>query len=820
MREYYSHPGKRLSEHLEEVGRGACARLDNPALRDRRLLRQAAFLIGLSHDLGKYTTYFQNYLSAKRRFEGGLERHGFLGAVLCAWSLQQELDELPDSPCREFLPLIGYLTVHRHHGHLVAPQTIVPRSHHLRSWPAVDVSGEHRRAFHALRRQLQDLQEYREDWEQEWRCLGLVNTIDFVERQPIYELFRELERLAYRLRNLPEEEGVKLCLWGQLLFSALIDSDKFSASALQEPERSELSPDLVERYLRDRYSDSKSEVERLRSEFQRVVRNRTSQLSSGEIAGRVFSLTAPTGLGKTFAALDVALRMRDKLRTFWGLPTGPRIVYALPYINIIEQNYDAFRRLLQHHLSCEDVPERLLLRHHHLAEISYKDPKREDEENLPLDQALLMIESWESEIIVTTFVQLLQTLLGYRNRFLKKLHNLIGALIILDEVQALPMEYWPLTAKVFEALGREMGVVVIQMTATRPLIFNQGTELHPNPPGLFRLQRRTQLHVERAEHPLDDWVDRVASLYEQYGSLLVVVNTIGVALDVYRLLRDRNLAEPFGLQPPDSDAWLVHLSTNLVPKQRSERIEALKGHLKKGGNALVISTQVIEAGVDLDFKAVVRDMGPLDSLVQVAGRCNREGRLDMGHVYVLPLKDGGCTRVYGAVHSYVARRLLEGTEVLKEPEYVRLVDRYFQEVQQRFSQEESERLWKAYQQMAYDRLDSGSLSEFHLIESRDQVPIFVCLDPADERWLMERFKPLVLDTSDSTERRKHYLLFRRQLNDLMIRPMLQRAIRNLPPAVSESGELRWVPHAQLDRFYSAETGFRWLPDELPSAWII
>jgi CRISPR-associated endonuclease/helicase Cas3 len=507
------------------------------------------------------------------------------------------------------------------------------------------------------------------------------------------------------------------------------------------------------------------------------------------------------------------LRMREKLHRHWGVP--PRIIYALPFVNIIEQNYEELHNVLSALLPAyNQAPENFLLRHHYLAEVMY----RRDNDTLPVEKALLMTEAWESEIVVTTFVQLFQTLLGYQNRFLKKLRNLIGAIVVLDEVQALPMEYWPVTAKIFETLCRELGLVVIQMTATRPLIFPAASELHPHPASLFTIQRRTRLHIELKERSLEEWAACVADLYQQHGSLLAVVNTITASLRIYEQLRSQTTAKPFAREAPKADGktaeeWLVYLSTNITPRQRQQRLEAVKAHLKKGGRALVVSTQVIEAGVDIDFPAVVRDLGPLDAIVQVAGRCNREGQRDQGEVYLLPLEGGGCAQVYGAVHAHVARRLLEGKSQLEEPEYAHLVELYFQEAQQRLSQQASIDLWKAYCRLRYDHFEEPALSEFHLIESPEQVPIFVALTPEDEAWLRNEFIPQVLREQDTTRRKVAYLRHRKRLHESMIRPLLQRTAQNLPPAIGERENLRWIPYRQLTDYYDVETGFKWRPQE-------
>ena len=808
---YESHPGKPLKRHLAEVAEEAKGYLDHPALRQRQLLREAAYLVGLAHDLGKYTPFFQAHLKERRNF-GGLEHHSFLSALLAAWLALKRNEKLPEAPGREFLPLLAYLVVHRHHGHLRAPGALLP--------PLGDpkkAQGDLFLALRALDSQLEAMRENR-NWIHEWEELGIEEAIEFVERPQLKELFAGLDELEYRLKRADEELGARLCLWGQLLFSALTDADKRSAAQTPRSPRPAIPPDLVERFLRQRYPHPQGEIPRLRAEFQRTVRSHVEALNPQEIVGQTFSLTAPTGLGKTLAALDVALRLREKLQKIWGEDHAPRIVYALPFINIIEQNYAEFQKVLSLLWPDSFVPETALLRHHHLAEISY----RTETDALPLEQALLLTDSWESEVIVTTFVQLFQTIVGYENRFLRKLHNLIGSIVILDEAQALPMEYWPLMRKVVEVLKKELGMIVLQMTATKPLIFPKVKELHPDPRTLFQRLNRTVLLVQEEEVSFEKWVEEAAKLFEKHGSLLIVVNTVGTAIKVYRTLRTelKNL-KPFGFHAPEEkDAWLVHLSTNIVPKQRMERVSSLKEHLGRGGRALVVSTQVIEAGVDLDFPAVLRDLGPLDSIVQVAGRCNREGHTRQAPVYLIPLKDGGCARIYGAVHTHVARSLLQGLRTLEEKDFYLLVEKYFAEVQKRSSQSVSEELWRAYRKLAYDDLeDQLTLSEFHLIETPEQQPIFVSLTKNEEDWFLEEFCQSVLKEKDLNARRSAWLKHRKRFHDHLLRPFRARAIRNLPSEVEGATSLHWIPHHDLDSFYHEEWGFRWDDEELESAWI-
>lgn len=825
MTQYESHPGKLLREHLKEVADGAAARLDHPALRCRSLLREAAWMIGLSHDIGKYTSYFQAHLHEGKRFPQDLERHAFPSAVFAAWLLQSRSPQLPedDELLRDFLPLLGYLAVHRHHGHLRAPEELLPRSRELKGWPELGrMTGELRRSLMAFQEQLKDLRVHRTDILPGLEALGVPEASGFLELD-VYDLFCKLEGLNYRLgEGEPSEwDGARLCLWGQLLFSALVDADKFSAAGVTLPPRAKIPETLVDEHLQEKFPEPRHALDKARREFYELVQTQVAQLplklDSEELP--VLLLTAPTGLGKTLTALSAALRLRASLQKCWGLEKAPRIIYALPFINLIEQNYEVFKEVFRRLPEFAKSPERFLLRHHHLAEIRYRH-----EGERPVEEALLLTEAWESEVIVTTFVQIFHTLLGYENRFLKKLHNLIGAIVILDEPQGLPMEYWGAVGDVFKVLIREMGLIPLQMTATRPLIFSNPQELHPESEKLFRLRRRTITEIELDERTVEELAEEIEDLAPK-SSVLVVVNTIRSSLELYEQLKRRRIGEPFQHLPFEGEYPLVYLSTNIVPAQRRERLGFLKWWLKQGNPVVVVATQVVEAGVDLDFPVVIRDLGPLEAIVQVAGRCNREGRLPQGRVLLRPLKGAGTAQIYGAVHLHMVRKLLQGYHhrKLEEPDYAMLVERYFQEVRARKSQQTSRELWQAYTHLWYDWTrdvrPGPALSDFPLIPERPEVPIFTALNPEEERWFREQFTPEVLESYEFSQRRRAYLRYKARLHDGMIRPLLQRAQQNLPPQATEESTLRWVPYGQLGDYYNLETGFRWRSEELPDAWI-
>lgn len=835
IKEFYSHIDRLLKDHLKNVGEEAGRMLDHPALPARILLSKAAYFTGLSHDLGKFTSYFQRHLNGER-VESKMSNHAFVSAVMGGYITIKRLGEFPDMPERKFIPLLSFLAIHRHHGNLKDPRELLPRTRKcLNKWPE-DIKRLDNKFYGPFRAMEAQLRDFCNNWDNiygDLKELGIaVEVEEFIKKQPVVEVFTELEKIYFELERLHREDermAARLCLWGQLLFSALVDADKFSAANVERLQRGYLQEDLVERYIVQNFPKPRHELDKLRSEFHKGVREKVKQLLQGNDDWHLLSITASTGMGKTFAALDAALRIRNALEGKWGKDYVPRIIYALPFINIIEQNYEEYHKVLSSQLGQEykSSPERYLLRHHYLAEVSYSS----DNEKKPVEEALLLTESWESEIVVTTFVQVFQTIIGYRNKFLKKLHNLIGAIVILDEVQSLPVEYWDLTNKIFQILCDEMGLIILQITATQPMIFPKSSmrELYTNYKRLFEYQNRTVLNVDLGEKSGDMWAEWVLELYGRHSSVMVVVNTIRSSIDLYKKIKER--VEGFGVEPyklsaPSNNEWLVYLSTNITPDQRRKRLKDLKNLLKNNcGRAILISTQVVEAGVDIDFPSVVREIGPFDSIVQVSGRCNREGQRDMGFVYVGCFENGQASHVYGGVHITAARNILKGIEKkypegINEKNYMEIVEKYFNIVKENSSKEQSQKLWSAYIKLIYDSLEQGALSEFELLEHLEQIPVCVPLTAEDEEWLLEVYaKEVLSEQKPFTERRLAAIKFKKRFHDMTIRPLLCRAVNNLPISLNKSGSIRWIPIRDREFFYDIEYGFKWLPED-KSVWCL
>jgi CRISPR-associated endonuclease/helicase Cas3 len=312
----------------------------------------------------------------------------------------------------------------------------------------------------------------------------------------------------------------------------------------------------------------------------------------------LFSLTVPTGGGKTLSSLAFAMKHAIK----YGLR---RVIYVIPYTSIIEQNADVFRRVLG---------QEAVLEHH-----SNFEPQDEDH------RARLASENWDAPLIVTTNVQFFESLFGSRSSQCRKLHNVAQSVVILDEAQMLPVPLLNPCIEALRELSSTYGATVVLCTATQPALsksseFKEGLEgvreIIPNPIELYRAFKKVDMSFVPS---LTD--EDLAKRLMTYDQVLCIVNTRRHARKVYELIHDFE--------------GRFHLSALMCPVHRTQVIRRIRETLKEKRPCRVVSTQLIEAGVDIDFPVVFRSLSGIDSIAQAAGRCNREGRLSRnGQVYV------------------------------------------------------------------------------------------------------------------------------------------------------------------------------------------
>lgn len=428
----------------------------------------------------------------------------------------------------------------------------------------------------------------------------------------------------------------------RMLFSALVDADFIDTEAHFQAGPGEwrhyrdgglpLKPDwalkILQHHLESvaKASNASHHVNLLRSDLL------NSCLKAAALPQGIFTLTAPTGTGKTLSSLAFAL----KHAVTHGLR---RVVFVIPYLSIIEQTVKAYQEVFAPHLSEEDL-QRYVLEHHSLAgnrERVTGSPEELDAENEHTRQARLLSENWDAPIVVTTSVQILESLFSNRPSACRKLHRLSGSVILFDEVQTLPVGLAIPTLATLSRLSERYRATVVFSTATQPAFSElqeavreysgcnwSPQEIVPSSLDLFRRAKRTRVHWP--EQPMG-W-DELAELFAAKEQALCIVNLKRHALMLHETLRNMNVTDVF------------HLSTSMCPAHRKAVLDCVRHRLDHGEPCRLVSTQCIEAGVDVDFPFVYRSLAPLEAITQAAGRCNRKGRLESGMVQVFIPQDG------------------------------------------------------------------------------------------------------------------------------------------------------------------------------------
>ncbi|MCK5679374.1 CRISPR-associated helicase Cas3' [bacterium] len=410
----------------------------------------------------------------------------------------------------------------------------------------------------------------------------------------------------------------KVGLWTRFLFSCLIDADRIDSADFEIPENKKMRQkcDVNWSLVIDRL-EGKLEGFPIRNEIDLIRRkiSRQCQARAFDSPG-IYSLTVPTGGGKTLASMRYALHHAQK----YGLE---RIIYIIPYTSIIEQNAQAIRDVLE--LPDDEFP--WVLEHH---------SNLEPEQQTWRDK--LIAENWDAPIVFTTMVQFLEVLFSGGTRSARRMHQLANSVLIFDEIQTLPIKCVHLFCNAINFLTSHAGTTALLCTATQPLLDDlkspekgqldipQGNELVEDVTDLFDKLKRVDVSNKLRPNGWSEseLTDLAVSEFEKKGSCLVIVNTKKWAQRLHDLCRTRV-----------DDKCLFHLSTSLCPAHRKKLLSEIRSRLDDELPVLCISTQLIEAGVDVDFASVVRFLAGLDSIAQAAGRCNRNGRLPQATVHIV-----------------------------------------------------------------------------------------------------------------------------------------------------------------------------------------
>ncbi|ODN29669.1 CRISPR-associated helicase/endonuclease Cas3 [Fervidobacterium thailandense] len=806
---FLARPGQQLLEHLKNVREIAKCIAEEISIDEHEQFKDIVSIVAVFHDIGKYTTYFQRKLLGEA-VNPKLSDHSYISAVLGAAYTMQKFKE--PALVQKFAPLIAFTAILAHHGNLPDVSEEIPRITKQDMAKGInyvleELTGIHNERIKKLKKQLEDLQKNFEVITSELSDLEVFLTPDIFTLENCVKTLYHLRRLLLELENSPEEHAELIALWVQLAFSILVDADKKDASGayLYVGERRQIPHDLVDRYIHHKeFPDSP--MNWIRVELRKNVQNSLNEIQQllSRKSGLILTLTAPTGAGKTLTALDFALKLRKLIEQERGYT--PRIIYSLPYISIIEQNLSVIEEVLGLMDDFKKDRSGYLIAHYHLAE-SLAEPDETEIDYKIYDSLQLLIESWDAEIIVTTFWQLLHTMIGYRNKLLKKFHRFSGSIVILDEVQTIPAEHWPVVEKFLDLFSRRLGTIFVLMTATQPLIVEKKRkELNKDVHFLFKNLNRTTI-VDRTDvSSLEELLDEILSCKEHKSrNLLFIFNTITESIKGFQII-SKYLENVY------------YLSTNITPLDRLNRIHEIRESMSRKHPTVVVSTQVVEAGVDLDFDIVVREIGPLHSIVQTCGRCNRNALRPTATVFVTSINERAAKVVYGSIYIEATKEVLgkyfRNAGFINEEKFLELTEEFFRIIKERIAKEaESEEMWKNYLRLRFQSDSTqATISDYRLIKDEPRVSIFVCKDDEDEE-ILEIFK-CILAEKDKSLRTKMYNTYKRKIHERMLHIFVDRAKKNLPPCIEYFEGLRFINKESLDVYYDTMTGFRYTDEEL------
>lgn len=595
------------------------------ARRTRRLasklgMEHAGELIGLLHDFGKYSGEFQAYLNSfssasdvepQDELRGKID-HSTAGAQFL---LAELAVGKPEASQEGILARLLALCIASHHSGLI--DCVLPEGG----------DGLNQRLNKADARTHASEARARADAE-------VLAQAEHLLRSP--KLIAELTAVVGQVLHPKRRDGrhagdrnVQLGLLVRMLFSCLIDADRTDTADFEKPAAARLRQS-------SRYEPWGVLLQRLDvglSNFQpsSPIDALRANISAECFAAAsrpqgLYTLTVPTGGGKTLAALRFALEHARQHEL-------ERVIFVSPYISIVDQNAAVARSILEP----PEAPFASVVLEHHSNLPEEKDTWR----------SKVLAENWDAPVVFTTAVQVLEAMFGPGTRAVRRLHTMAKAVVVFDEVQTLPVRAVHLFNNALNLLTGCCGSTVLLCTATQPLLSEvdpkrgaallaEPADLVQNVTGLFRSFERYKVWDESArpggwsQEEVSELACREA---HQHGSCLVVVNTKRDARQIYELCRK-------GLT---GGAKVVHLSTGMCPAHRTETLARLKQLLQEQTSAapvVCVSTQLIEAGVDIDFGVVVRDLAGLDSVAQAAGRCNRNGLRPLGgRVHIVKLQD-------------------------------------------------------------------------------------------------------------------------------------------------------------------------------------
>lgn len=755
MSKIESHPGIPLVNHLLEVAKN-CVGIANSNTTNfgfnEKVKTDLLFICGFYHDLGKATSYFQNYLHNEDKTHNSLKNHALPSAVFVFYASKEYLKESGLTKDERFLlTTICFIVVRRHHGNLGNFENEVGIEY---------FKDDLEKQFKSIDREaIQEIIEIgNKKLKVSFKWDNFLNWFenDGFNNETNFELIEFYTfNFQKKWEKAKKSDTYYLFLW---MFGALLFSDKSDViiagkfPEIQQPD----SKYLTEFRKVKGFNKATTKIDNLKNE---AYFSAISFLENKfKTSNHFYSITLPTGLGKTLTSLGASLKLKELAKLKEG-----KIIIAIPFTSIIDQNYEVYREVFN------DPDNSLLLKHHHLAEPKYKN----DEDSVcDSDESQYLIETWQSSIVVTTFVQLLECLITNNKSKLLKFSALSNSVIILDEVQQIPHPLWEIIRQSFFSIAEHLNCYIILMSATQPLIFKpeeEITELVENHQRYFSFFNRTKLiNKTRESISLNEFTDEIIEycFNNPRNDVLIILNTKKTTLETFR-----NIYSSFD----STENELFYLTTLITPYERKNIIDKIKSK-KDGKRQIIVSTQLVEAGVDISVNTVFRALAPLDSIIQAAGRANRYNeKREVGEVYLYKVEE--LERVTGFIYGgdliKKTESVLKDFDVIEEKKYLQLIHKYFEQVRNLSIYSENNYLNNL---LALNFEETG---KFQLIENTKSESIFIGLNKNAKKVWGKFLEIRENDKLDNFEKKKAFASFRAEFYDYVININISRDEENI-----------------------------------------
>lgn len=565
-------------------------------------------LAGLLHDMGKFTESFSTYLkNAVLKDEVATKKidHSTAGAKYLYDNYYKK-----DFLQQYVVEVVGMAVLSHHSGLQNFVQLDLKPSDYLRR---------------VTNKELPNYKEVVKNFEE---IDGNVKRVE----QLIEEARIELKNFLEKIKPL-EKPIIYFNLMHKLVFSCLIDADRTNTRCFEENEDIHTPTSDNLQVFEKGYRELMNQVgkwEQYKTTPINQLRNEMSKKCdiSAEKESSIYTLSVPTGGGKTFASLRYALKHAK-------LHSKSRIIYVVPYTTILEQNAKAVRDVIKQ-------PTKVLEHHANVIDDNNLDDAEDYYQIKYHKQLQLGRDNWDYPIIFTTMVQYLDAFYQRGTRKSRRLHNLTNSIIVFDEVQSVPYQHTSLFNATVNFLNTIGNSSILLCTATQPasgnikpsIVLKENAEIVPNLGQVVKAFQRVIFHnkIEPDKWDTEKTANFVETLMLDKQSALVILNTKTAVRKLYERLSDQD------------DIHVFHLSTSMCPAHRTEQLNAINSKLGKE-KVICISTQLIEAGVDISFESVVRSLAGLDSIAQAAGRCNRHAEVDKGDVYIIQSKDESLSKL-------------------------------------------------------------------------------------------------------------------------------------------------------------------------------